>query len=105
MNIYEKLGNIQLQLLDTEISKSGYNKFGDFKYYELNDLLPSIIRLCGENKCVSYFSTEDDDVFLHLVDLESGDSIVLNMAMPPLEKLPKMNLMQSKGAYITYIKV
>ena len=26
------------------------------------------------------------------------------MTMPPLEKMPKMNLMQSKGAYITYIK-
>lgn len=104
MNLYEKLGNIQLQLLDTEISKSGHNKFGNFKHYELNDLLPPIIRLCGENKCVSYFSTEENDVFLHLVDLESENSIVLNMTMPPLEKLAKMNLMQSKGAYITYVK-
>lgn len=104
MNIYEKLGIIQLQLLDTKISKSGHNKFGDFKYYELNDLLSPTIRLCGDNKSVFYFNMDDDDVCLIFIDLESDDSIVLNMTMPPLEKMPKMNLMQSKGAYITYIK-
>ena len=39
-NIYQKLLNARLVLQDTELKKSGNNKFAGYKYFELGDFLP-----------------------------------------------------------------
>lgn len=111
MNIYEKLTSIQFDLLDTEIKKSGKNNFGGFTYYELEDLLPPIIRLCKKYGCTLYFNfpTEMNGSCnrgqLHLVNWEdNNDRIIVEVPFAQLEKLPKMNFAQSSGTYQTYMK-
>jgi hypothetical protein len=52
MNIYEKLQKIKLELLEANIKKTGENKFSKFKYYELSDFVPEIVKLCEKHKII-----------------------------------------------------
>ena len=111
MNIYEKLTKMQNDLLEIPIKKSGKNSFGGFNYYELDDLLPPILKLCNEYGCTLYFDFPSDvngecnKGVLHLVNWEDKeDNIKVQVPFPQLEKLPKMNYAQSSGTYQTYMK-
>lgn len=48
MNIYEKMNKAKKMLLESNLKKSGENKFAGFKYYELADFTPRIIEICNE---------------------------------------------------------
>lgn len=111
MNIYEKLTNMQNDLLETNIPKSGKNKFGGFDYYELDDLLPPILMLCKEYECSLFFNFPFDveaNCYKGVLNLiswsNSDDKIIVEVPFPQLEKLPKMNWAQSSGTYQTYMK-
>lgn len=112
MSIYEKLGKIQLELLEMPIKKSGKNKFSGFEYHELEDLLPPIILLLNKYGMMHYFNFPFDTVAmtqkaqLILKNLtNTHEEIVFDVPFPELESLNKgMNLMQSEGSYITYLK-
>ena len=111
MNIYEKLTNMQNDLLEVNIPKSGKNKFGGFNYYELDDLLPPILILCKQYGCTLFFNFPTDvdgncnRGTLNLVNWsDKEDKILVEVPFPQLEKLPKMNYAQSSGTYQTYMK-
>lgn len=47
-NIYEKIIEIRKEFKDSPITKSGENKFQNFKYLELSDIIPTATDLCKE---------------------------------------------------------
>lgn len=111
MNIYQKLTNMQNDLLEVNIPKSGKNKFGGFDYYELDDLLPPILLLCKQYECTLFFNFPfdiDANCYKGVLNLiswnDKGDKIMVEVPFPELEKLPKMNWAQSSGTYQTYMK-
>jgi Xaa-Pro aminopeptidase len=46
MNIYQKITKARIELQDIKLKKSGKNKYSNYDYYELGDLLPAINKLC-----------------------------------------------------------
>lgn len=111
MNIFQKLTYIQNELLEVNIPKNGKNKFGGFSYYELDDLLPPILKLCKVYGCTLYFNfplSEEGECkrgVLNLINWEDKDDYIkVEVPFPTLEKLPKMNFAQSSGTYQTYMK-
>ena len=102
MCIYEKLSHIQVELLNYQIKKSGWNPWGGFAFFELKDLLPPVLRLCEKYHCTPIFSFEMDYGFLFIKDWNSNECIKITSPLPTLEKLPKMNLVQANGTYQTY---
>ena len=40
--LYKKIQEIRVALQEMDLTKSGYNKFSDYKYFELSDFLPRI---------------------------------------------------------------
>ena len=54
MNIYEKIQLIKEELLEANLKRTGENKFAGFKYYELADIIPTIIQLCNAHKVFTY---------------------------------------------------
>lgn len=104
--IYEKLANVQLNLLHRELPKSGLNRFGNFKYFELKDIIGPIIEECYKEGLVLTFSFMDDYAVLKLRDTSNGELIECNrVAVPELKEMNKgMNIMQSYGSYMTYLK-
>lgn len=112
MNIYEKLSNIQMNLLRQGIAKSGKNNHLKYDYYELEDLIPPVMRACKEEGVTLYFNFTETEAILYLVswDQKYGETGVrddLRMTVPflKLEQVNRgTNLIQSQGAYFTYLK-
>lgn len=106
MTIYQKIVGIQKNLLQKELPKSGYNKFGNFKYHELEDILPTIFRECYEQELFIEFSFTSELAQLKIRNWnEPGESVITSVPMPGIVPLNRgMNIMQSEGSYITYLK-
>lgn len=104
--IHQKVANIQRNLMRQELPKSGYNKFGKFHYHELEDILPAIFQECYNQELFMEFSFTNDLAQLKIRNWnEPGESIITSVPMPEIEPLNKgMNVMQSEGSYITYLK-
>lgn len=106
MTIYQKIVEIQKNLLQKELPKSGYNKFGNFKYHELEDILPTIFRECYNQELFIEFSFTNELAQLKIRNWnEPGESVITSVPMPEIVPLNRgMNIMQSEGSYITYLK-
>ena len=48
MNVYQKLMAARLKLQNTDLKKSGHNKFAGYKYFELGDFLPTVQNIFNE---------------------------------------------------------
>lgn len=106
MTIYQKIAGIQKNLLQKELPKSGYNKFGNFKYHELEDILPTIFRECYNQELFIEFSFTNELAQLKIRNWnEPGESVITSVPIPEIVPLNRgMNIMQSEGSYITYLK-
>lgn len=106
MTIYQKIAGIQKNLMQKELPKSGYNKFGNFKYHELEDILPTICRECYNQELFIEFSFTNELAQLKIRNWnEPGESVITSVPMPEIVPLNRgMNIMQSEGSYITYLK-
>lgn len=106
MTIYQKIAGIQKNLLQKELPKSGYNKFGNFRYHELEDILPTIFTECYEQELFIEFSFTNELAQLKIRNWnEPGESVITSVPMPEIVPLNRgMNIMQSEGSYITYLK-
>lgn len=110
-DIYEKLSEIQFQLLQTPLPKTGKNKHNGAEYYQLQDILPAVKIACKQHNCGTYtnfpFDTENMmyRAELHFRDFDSKEEIVFEIQYPELAQLNNgMNIAQSEGAYITYLR-
>ncbi|MDR2074009.1 MAG: ERF family protein [Oscillospiraceae bacterium] len=106
MNIYEKLQKIKVELLECNLKKSGNNKFSGFKYYELSDFMPHIIRLCDKYKVCTVIRFNKEFAELLAFDSEIlGDQTPISVTSP-IEKLEikGTNAIQAIGGTQTYIR-
>ena len=105
MSIFKKIADVQMELQKVEFTKSGHNKFGNFKYFELDDIMPCIQTKCYEHDLMMQFLFDEKKATLMIVDVNNGDRFCNSIPMPAIKELnKKMNVVQSLGAYITYLK-
>ena len=94
-----------MELSAVEFTKSGHNKFGNFKYFELDDIMPCIQRKCYDHDLMMQFLFDEKKATLMIVDVTNGNRFCNSIPMPEVKELnKKMNVVQSLGAYITYLK-
>ena len=105
MTIFKKIADVQNELQTVEFKKSGHNKFGNFKYFELDDIMPTIQSKCYNHDLMMQFLFDDKKATLMIVDVTNGERFCNEIPMPAVIELnKKMNVVQSLGAYITYLK-
>lgn len=113
-NVYQKLAEARARFLSAPIKKSGINRFAEFKYFELEDIVPvatsifndlgllfSTTVLCGIATGILFNVDDPTDcitVKLPLVDLTVTDKD--GNIKPPAG----MNSIQALGASITYVR-
>lgn len=104
--IHQKIARIQKNLMAMKLPKSGENKFANFKYYELEDILPAIFKECYNQELFLEFSFSLEEAQLKVRNWnEPGESVITSVPMPEIVPLNRgMNIMQSEGSYITYLK-
>lgn len=72
-NIYEKLQRARVDLQETEIKKTGYNKYSNYNYFELSDFLPHINKIALNNGLANIFQYDSNYATLTVVDLDNTD--------------------------------
>jgi hypothetical protein len=113
-NVYQKLAEARARFLSAPVKKSGVNRFAEFKYFELEDIVPvatsifndlgllfSTTVLCGIATGILFNVDDPYDcitVKLPLVDLTVTDKD--GNIKPPAG----MNSIQALGASITYVR-
>ena len=90
---------------DKGITKSGYNKFQNFAYYELKDIIPEAIEICLELNLATRFTYENNMYKLKIYDLENQEETEFSM---PSKVSPNEgninNQLQNLGKIQTYIR-
>ena len=104
--VYRRIAEVQKELMQKTIPKSGKNKFGGFAYYELEDILPPIFNECFKRELVLDFTFTQTEAILKVRDWNTpGEVASTRVPMPEIREMnAKMNIVQSEGAYITYLK-
>lgn len=102
MNLFEKLQKIKVELLNSNLKKTGKNKFAGFDYFELSDFLPTIIKLCESNKVFTAISFDKENAKLTAINCEdANEKIEVTSPMEELE-LKGCNKVQALGGVETY---
>ncbi len=102
MNLYEKMNVIKMDLLKSNLKKSGENKFAGFKYYELADFLPTIIELCSKHNVFTSVSFDKENAKLTIINCEAPEeTLTYTSPMEELE-LKGCNKIQALGGTETY---
>lgn len=102
MNIYEKIQLIKKELLESNLKKSGENKFANFKYYELADFLPTIINLCDKHKVFTRVSFDYETAILEVRNIENPEEVVYYTSPMEELELKGCNKVQALGGTETY---
>lgn len=101
--IYEKIQNIRVELQEKKLKKTGYNKFANFHYYQLEDFVPTLNELMQKNKITSNFSIVGENAILTLIDYEDNTSSIYQS--PTADAAIKgCTPVQSLGGVHTYLK-
>ena len=108
MSIQRRLAEIHKELLEAKIPKTGYNKHKGFKYYELEDIMPPIIKACYKHKITLQFSFVENTAILKLVDWDDDKKYIpFRIQVPELvvpDKNPNNKLIQDTGANVSYLQ-
>jgi hypothetical protein len=103
MSVYKKLQDARILLQNTELKKSGHNKFANYKYFELGDFLPAIQKICDKVGLCGVVSFNHDMAFLQIIDTEDGNSIMFTSPMSSAA-LKGCHDVQNLGAVQTYLR-
>lgn len=102
MNIFEKMQKAKELILVANLKKSGVNKFAGFKYYELADILPTIIQICNELKLFTSISFSQEVALLEIINIDEPTE-KLQFCSPMKETSIKgCNEIQALGGLETY---
>lgn len=102
MNIYEKMNVAKLSILKTNLKKSGENNFAGFKYYELADILPTIMQVCDDLKLFTSISFREDVALLQIVNIEDPKEHLEYLSPMKELQLKGCNAIQALGGTETY---
>lgn len=99
--VHRKLMEARVRLLNTELKKSGVNKFAGYRYFELGDFIPAIQNIFYDLGLCGVVSYKIDYAELSIVDIDDGTVIVITSPMAEAN-LKGTHPIQNLGAVETY---
>ena len=112
-NIYEKIMVARLYFLQNASKKSGHNKFKDFDYFELKDIVPVATKICNELGLYTHISIADGKAVMSVINIANPDECVHFKIDAPVMEVENYNLeqknvyqtmLQNTGAAETYLR-
>lgn len=102
MNVYEKLQKARVELQNKGLSKSGFNNFSKYAYFELSDFLPTINQICLDLKLMTQTSFAHDMATLKIINTEKPDEVIEFTSPMASVQMKGCHEMQNIGAAETY---
>lgn len=112
MNVRQKLAKARLFFLNQKVQKSGKNMHLEFKYYELEDIVPPAIRIFARVGLITTVEFTEEQAKMLVYNVDNMDEAPLVFAVPYREVKPIVsnqgkevtNPMQALGSSITYLR-
>lgn len=102
MNIYKKIMDVRVKFNSLDIKKSGFNKFANFKYFELADFLPQATQLLNDAGLCPVITFSEEVATLTLTNADNTEECVVFTSPMRSLSLKGANEMQSLGGVETY---
>lgn len=105
VHLLKKIMQARKMFKDKGITKSGYNQFQKFSYYELKDIIPETIEICLELNIATRFTYEYDHYTLKIYDLDNEEETEFCMPCKNYSEEGNINnQLQNLGKIQTYIR-
>lgn len=104
MNIYKKLQKCRVDLQNSNLKKSGNNKFAGYQYFELGDFLPKINELMLENGLTSSICFMTEIATLTIIDSDKPEDKLEFTSPIASAQLKGCHDIQNLGAVQTYLR-
>ena len=101
----EKLLEARIRFGAADVKKSGVNRYAEFKYYTLEDIVPVKTQIFNDLGLLDVIQFEDDHAFLLLYNVDDPNDKPIHFVsqLAPDESLIK-NPIQKVGAIQTYVR-
>lgn len=112
MNVRQKLAKARLYFLNQKVQKSGKNMHLEFKYFELEDIVPPAIRIFARVGLTTTIDFTDESAVMKVYNVDNADESPMEFRVPYREVKPIIsnqgkevtNPMQALGSSITYLR-
>lgn len=101
MNLYQKVILARRRFAESSVKKTGLNQYSGFKYFELSDIIPVALQICGEVGICPVVSFDNEKAVMTVYDTDSTQSFTITS---PFTESPAkgMSPIQATGAVETY---
>lgn len=102
MNVYQKLIAAREMFGKMNVKKSGVNRFADYKYFELADIVPAKTQIFAELGLIDVVTFDNENAVAMVFNTENPNESI--MFMSPMKELTVkgMNAIQALGGVETY---
>lgn len=107
MNVHKKLVEARSRFLETPVKKSGINRFAEFKYFELEDIVPVATRIFADLGLMLKMDISYELALATLYNADNPNEFIEFLAPSKdcfIENGTKMSAIQGLGSYITYMR-
>lgn len=112
MNVRQKLAKARLYFLNQKVQKSGKNMHLEFKYFELEDIVPPAIRIFARVGLTTTIDFTDEGAVMKVYNVDNAEEAPMAFRVPYREVKPIIsnqgkevtNPMQALGSSITYLR-
>lgn len=104
-NVFERLLDSRLDFLAANVKKSGVNRFAEFEYFELGDIVPVVKPIFAKHRIEMFVTFEQETAIGVVVNLDNPeDNVRFHSPMRSLDytKIKGMNALQGLGSEETY---
>ena len=111
LNVYQKLIMAREQFLNSDIQKTGKNMHLSFKYFELDDIVPTATRIFTEIGLIGIVNFTTDTATMNIINTDNPEEMISFVA--PFNQIEPIisstgakatNEMQALGSSITYMR-
>jgi hypothetical protein len=110
-NVYQRLLTARAKFLEADVQKTGKNMHLSFKYFELDDIVPSAIRIFNEVGLIPIVNFTADTAMMNVINTDNPEESIsftapFNQIAPIVSNAGKQatNEMQALGSSITYMR-
>lgn len=111
LNVYQKLLAARAKFLESDVQKTGKNMHLSFKYFELDDIVPTATRIFSEVGLISIVNFTSNVATMTVVNTDNPEEVIpfvapFNQIAPIVSNAGKQatNEMQALGSSITYMR-
>jgi len=103
MSVYKKLQEARVMLHNTQLNKSGKNKFANFNYFELGDFIPQVTDIFNKVGLCGVVSFTNDTAYLTVHEVD-GDGFITFTSPLVYASVEKTQPIQNLGSTHTYLR-